>query len=61
MAPSSNFESKSFNPFSVYEEPQNNELDPDFNYYLDQISSLNAKYYVPYEVKDQLKDCIKFI
>ena len=31
MAPSSNFEFKSFNPFSVYEEPQNNEQTPILN------------------------------
>ena len=31
MVPNSNFESHSFNPFSVKEELQNNELDPDVN------------------------------
>ena len=55
MAPNSDFESQFFNPFSVNEDPQNNELDPDVNYYLDEISSLDTKYYVPVEVKDQLK------
>ena len=44
MAPNPDFESHSFNPFSVDEEFQNNE-----------IFSLDTKYYVPGEVKDQLK------
>ena len=52
MAPNSDFESRSFNPFSEF---QNKELEPDVNYYLDQISSLDTKYYVPGEIKDQLK------
>ena len=55
MAPNSNFDSQFFNPFSVNEELQNNELDPDVNYYLNEISSFDTKYYVPDEVKDQLK------
>ena len=55
MAPDSDFESQFFHPFPVNEELQNNELDPDVNYYLDEISSLDTKYYVPDEVKDQLK------
>ena len=55
MAPNSDFEPESFNPFSVNEELQNNELNPDVNYYLDEISSLDTKYYVPHEVKEQLK------
>ena len=52
MAPNSDFEFQFFNPFSVNEELQNNELDPDVNYYLDKFFSLDTKYY---EVKDQLK------
>ena len=55
IAPNSDFESQFLNPFSVNEELQNNELEPDVNYYLDEISSLDTKYYVPDEVKDQLK------
>ena len=38
-------ESQSFNSFSVNKELKNNQLDPDVNYYLDQIS-LDTKYYV---------------
>ena len=38
----SDFQSHSFNPFSANEEFQNNELDPDGNYCLDKISSLDA-------------------
>ena len=55
MAPSSDFEFQFFNSFTVNEELLNNELDPDLSYYLDQISFLDTKYYVPGEVKDQLK------
>ena len=55
MAPSSDFEFQFFNSFTVNEELVNNELDPDLSYYLDQISFLDTKYYVPGEVKDQLK------
>ena len=55
MAPNSGFESQFFHPFSVNEELQNNELDPDVNYYLNEISCLDTDYYVPDEVKYQLK------
>ena len=55
MAPDSDFESQFFNPFSVNEELQNNELDLDINNYLDGISSPDTKYCVPYEIKHQLK------
>ena len=51
MVPNSDFQS----PFSVNAEPQNNELDFDVTYYQDQISSFDDKYYVPGEVKDQIK------
>ena len=44
MVPNFDFESKSINPFSVNDEPQNNELDFKVNYYLNQISSLDSKY-----------------
>ena len=47
MDPNSDSESRSFNPCSVNEELQHNEPDPDVNYYLDEISSLDTKYYVP--------------
>ena len=39
MAPNSDFKFQFFNPFSVNEELQNNELDPGVNYYLGEISS----------------------
>ena len=56
MAPNSEFEFQTFNPFSVNELDEiNNELDPNVNYCLYQISSLDTKYHVPGEVKDQLK------
>ena len=53
MAP--NLEFQFFN-FFFDEEFENNELDPDINYFLDQISSLDDKYIVPDEVKDHLKN-----
>ena len=43
MAPNSDFE-QSFNPFSVNEELQNNELDTNVIHYLGQIFSLDTKY-----------------
>ena len=55
MAPNANFEYQFFNIFPASEELQNNELDPDVNYCLDEISFLDTKYCVPDEVKDQLK------
>ena len=45
MTPNFDFESQSFNPFSVNEESPKNELDPDVNYYVDQISFLDSKYW----------------
>ena len=48
----------SLNPLILFQsmkKVQKNELDPDVNYYVDQISFLDSKYYVPGEVKDQLK------
>ena len=47
MAPNSDFQSQFFNLFSVNEELQKSELEPDVNYYLDEISSPDTK--------DQLK------
>ena len=55
LVQNSDFESQSFKPFLVNEELQNKELDPDVNYYLDQISSLDTKYHVTGEVKEKLK------
>ena len=56
MAPNSDFESQSFNYFSV-----NEVLHHHYHHhhniinYLYQFSSLDSKYYVPGEVEDQLK------
>ena len=55
MAPNSALSLSFLIFFSVNEELQNNELYPDVNYYLDEISSLDTKHYVLDEVKDQLK------
>ena len=48
LAPNSDFD---FHPFSANEKLQNNKLDQDVNYYLDQVSFLETNYYVPAEVK----------
>ena len=41
---------------SISEYLQNNELDPDVDYYQDQVSSLDTKCYVPGKVKERLKN-----
>ena len=43
MALNYDFESQSFNTFSANKELQNDELKPNVNYYLAQISSLDTK------------------
>lgn len=48
VAPNSGFD---FHPLSVNEKLQNNKLDQDVHYYLDQVSFLDTNYYVPAEVK----------
>ena len=55
MPPNGSFESHSFNPFSVNEDLKDNDQDPDVNLYQTQISSLDASYYIPNEVKENLE------
>ena len=49
------FETQSFNPFSVNEDLKDNDQDPDVNFYQTQISSVDTSYYIPNEVKENLK------
>ena len=44
MAPEPNFESISFNPISRNKNLSSNNQDPDVNFFLDKISSLNSEY-----------------
>ena len=54
MPPNCSFVSKSFNPFLVNESLQDNDQDPNTNFY--QIFSLDASYYIPNEVKENLEN-----
>ena len=56
MPPNGSFESQSFNPFSISEDPKDNDQDPDVNFYQTQISSLDTSYYIPNEVKENLEN-----
>ena len=51
MAPDANFESMSYNPFTVNDNFFNSESDPDINFYSD-ISSLNTKYFNRIEIRE---------
>ena len=46
MAPDANFQSMSYNPFTVNDNFFNSESDPDINFYSD-ISPLDTKYFIP--------------
>ena len=59
MPPNSNFETQSFNPFSVNEYFKDNDQDPDVNFYQTQISFLDTSYYTPNEVKENLENSSK--
>ena len=59
MPPSGNFETQSFNPFSVNEDLKDNDQNPDVNFYQTQISSLDTSYYTPNEVKENLENSSK--
>ena len=56
MPPNGNFETQSFNPFSVNEDLKGNDQDPNVNFYQTQISSLDTSYYIPNEVKENLEN-----
>ena len=55
MVPNCDFESHTFDPFSINEDLEENEQDPDVNYYHDQIPSLQTEYYYPNEAKELLQ------
>ena len=51
MAPNANFESMSYNPFTVNDNFFNSENDPDTNFYSD-ISPLGTKYFNLNEIRE---------
>ena len=51
MTPDANFESMSYNPFTVNDNFFNSENDPDINFYSD-ISPLDTKYFNPNEIRE---------
>ena len=64
MTPDINFESLSYNPFSIHESSINSEHDPDINFYQD-ISSLETHYCSPNDFQNNfqcfLKDCFSVL
>ena len=50
----SNFEYLSFDPFSLQENFMNNESDPDVNFYQNNVSNVEANYFLMTEVKSSL-------
>ena len=58
MTPDLNFESLSYNPFSIHESSINSEHDPDLNFYQD-ISSLETYYCSPNSFKNNFQSCLK--
>ena len=51
MAPDTNFESMSYNPFTLYDNFFNSESGPDINFYND-TSPLDTKYFNPNEFRE---------
>ena len=58
MTPDINFESLSYNPFSIHESSIDSEHDPDINFYQD-ISSLETHYCSPNDVKNNFQSFLK--
>ena len=50
----SNFECLSFDPFSLQENFMNNECDPDVNFYQNNVSNVEANYFLRTEVRSTL-------
>ena len=50
----SNFECLSFDPFPLQENFTNNKSDPDVNFYKNNVSNVEAKYFLMDEVKSSL-------
>ena len=56
MPPNGNFEAQSYNPFFfVNEDLKNNDQDSDVNFYQTQMSSLDTRYYIFNEFKENLE------
>ena len=55
MPRNNSFESQSFNSFSINEDFEDNNQDPDINFYQTQISSLDTSNDIPNEVKEKLE------
>ena len=55
MPRNSSFESQSFNSFSINEDFEDNNQDPNINFYQTQISSLDTSNDIPNEVKEKLE------
>ena len=51
MAPEPNFESMKYNPFSNSNNFSDSNQDPDVNFFLDNIPSINTEYFSPSGVK----------
>ena len=58
MTPDVNFESLSYNPFSIHKSSINGEHDPDISFYQD-ISSLETHYYSPNDFKNNFQCFLK--
>ena len=58
MTPDINFESLSYNPFSIHESSINSEHDPDINFYQD-ISSLETHYCSPNDFQNNFQCFLK--
>ena len=59
MTPVINFESLSYNPFSIHESPINSEHDPDINVYQD-IPSLETHYCSPNDFQKNFQYFLKY-
>ena len=56
MSPNGSFEAQSYNPFFfVNEDLKNNDQDSHVNFYQTQISSLDRRYYISNEFKENLE------
>ena len=58
MTPDINFESLSYNPFSIHESSMNSEHDPDVNFYQD-ISSFETHYCSPNDFQNNYQSFLK--
>ena len=56
MPPNGSFESQSFNLFSINEDLNDNDHDPDVNFHQTQNSSLDTSNYILNEIKENLEN-----